>query len=86
MQPGTPGETAQQQGLRDPAVPRAARGPALHRQGLRPSRVPHLHWLLLAPVIVLSLLVLPAALRQVGVVGQPAQQGRDHGAGVHLLL
>lgn len=57
-------------------------GLALRRQGLERvgGRVtsllsPHLHWLLLASIIVLSLLVLPAALWQVGVIGQSTQQG-----------
>jgi hypothetical protein len=38
------------------------------------------------PLLVLGLLVLFAALRQVGVVGQTAEYGRHHGTVVHLLL
>lgn len=37
-------------------------------------------------LVVLGLLVLLAALGQVGVVGQAAEKRRHHGAGVHLLL
>lgn len=37
-------------------------------------------------LVVLGLLVLLAALGQVGIVGQAAEEGRHHGAGVHFLL
>lgn len=49
---------------------------------------PYLDWLLARRLglVVLGLLVLLAPLGQVGVVGQAAEQGRHHGAGVHLLL
>lgn len=37
-------------------------------------------------LVILGLLMLLAALRQVGIVCQAAEEGRHHGAGVHFLL
>lgn len=61
-------------------LPRLLSPPALLPQG------PHLHRLLFSTLVVFCLLVLPASLGQVGVVGQATKQGGHHGAGVHLLL
>lgn len=53
-----------------------------------PSGASYLHGLLARRLglVVLGLLVLLAALGQVGIVGQAAEEGRHHGAGVHFLL
>lgn len=52
------------------------------------SGASYLHGLLARRLglVVLGLLVLLAALGQVGIVGQAAEEGRHHGAGVHFLL
>lgn len=52
------------------------------------SGASYLHGLLARrlSLVVLGLLVLLAALGQVGIVGQAAEEGRHHGAGVHFLL